>query len=317
LFYDFLNAGRRNDGPGQVRAAIELARRSPDSQWPYVLANYAGGLGRQHESLRLLRSMNPRSPALDGFYMYWYVLGMNLHALGDHRAELKATNQGLKQYPGNTAIVAARVRALAALGRTDDVLRELAHMKVPEWGPGSFNPGTVMATAVAELDAHGHPEAAAEARRMLQKWYNALPPQHLAEEIPGVGLTAELWLGEAWPELATRVHNLTLADTVNLEPVMYEAAVAAHNGDITTTRRIIEFIMSRSKDEIRARGARNRLWYWRAEMAGLLGQQDSVFHFLRLNAAQGQAFSLYYHTDPAFKALRSNPEFRELLKAKD
>jgi hypothetical protein len=105
---------------------------------------------------------------------------MTLHSLGRHRDELRAAERGLLKYPGNTAVFAAKMRALAALGRVAEVESSLARMPVPEWGPAAWTPGTVLAMSAQELDAHGQPEAAGRVRVRLQTWYRSLPPERTA-----------------------------------------------------------------------------------------------------------------------------------------
>jgi serine/threonine-protein kinase len=317
LFYDMLEAEQKGEHAQQMRLVEELARRVPESRWPYTFAVEAQRRGRVREAARVLASVDPYSPALEGMFAYWVVRCMSLHAVGQYREELRVAETGLKQYPHNVAIISSKVRALAALGRTDELKRELAAMSPSEWGPGTWNPGTAFGIASAELEAHGHSETATFIRESLVAWYVALPAERKADEPPYFGLAFNLYLAQAWPQLRERVELLVAKDSANLRWQMMRALVAAQRRDAATARQIEARLVAISPEQLRKDALLpSEISILRARIAAFLGESEAALDHLRKAAAQGSEFNLYMHTDPAFKSLRSLPAFREHIKPK-
>jgi tetratricopeptide (TPR) repeat protein len=312
-FYDYILAFRAGDHEGQVRAATELARRAPDSEWPGNLAMRALNAGRPREAAKMFAAMDPTSPALDGFFLYWVSYGMALHATGDYRAELKTVERGLEQYPGNTAIFAARMRALAARGRVADLLEGLVSMPVPESGHGTWTRGTVYATAIAELDAHGHTRAAAQARSLFRHWYRSLPAEQRLKEPPAFGLTWVMYFAQAWPDLQEHTRELLRFQPQHPNWLMFAGLAAAQRGDTATARMIERWFANRSDAELRREGFTYNRLHWHTQMVALQGDADSAMALLREGNASAWAYSVYHHADPAFTRMRALPAFMDLV----
>src|SRR5579862_5600880 len=115
--YDYLRAWV----DGDAEAALRASKRMSQLGLPGADAQDALRLNRldeartEAESALLLASMR-QSPVM------WGYLATILHAQGDHRRELAEVRRGIREIgPSNTSLIANEIRALAALGRIDEV----------------------------------------------------------------------------------------------------------------------------------------------------------------------------------------------------
>jgi len=64
-----------------------------------------------------LTHLGPDRGLFRGWSVYWFYLTFGYHLVGDHRRELREAREGRRRHPADFAVLAAEVRALAALGR--------------------------------------------------------------------------------------------------------------------------------------------------------------------------------------------------------
>src|SRR2546425_11813165 len=83
-------------------------------------------LNRPREAVNALMALGPDRGFTHGWWVYWYDLTTALHQLGDHRRELKQALEGARRFPDNPQVLTTQIRALAALGRAEEVTRRLA-----------------------------------------------------------------------------------------------------------------------------------------------------------------------------------------------
>src|SRR3989475_7959524 len=101
--------------------------------------------------------------------------------MGDHRRELKEALEGRRRHPADFAVLAAEVRALAALGRAGDITARLAEAPSLPPQPG-WSPADVALIAALELAAHDHRAEAPAAGAWAVRWLEGRP----AEEVHSV-----------------------------------------------------------------------------------------------------------------------------------
>ena len=138
----------------QYRAAAEVVRLAPDSEWRYLLALAAKQVGCRDEALSVLQDLGTRSGWMDRWSpVYWNVRLDTRHLLGDSTGETHDAEMALEQltdeiYPGDEyRALAAHIRAAAASGskaKLEGYLGQVrglggrAHrlyMKLLAWGP--------------------------------------------------------------------------------------------------------------------------------------------------------------------------------------
>src|SRR5207237_4019393 len=109
-----------------------------------------------------------------GWWVYWEELTTALHLLGDHRAELKQAVEGARRFPDNPQVLMTQVRALAALGRADDVTRRLAaSVNLP--AVQGWTPADGMVVAALALRAQGIAAAGEGAVAQARDWLAGRP----------------------------------------------------------------------------------------------------------------------------------------------
>src|SRR5881409_1472187 len=165
----------RGDRAEAFRASRAMVSVAPASEALYLVAEDAMALNRPREAVNALTALGPDRGFTRGWWIYWDDLTGALHMLGDHRSELKQALEGIRRFPHNLQILTTQVRALAALGRTEDVGRLLAASVnfSPELGLTSAD---AMMIAAAELRAHGYPAAADTALGLARNWLAGRSP---------------------------------------------------------------------------------------------------------------------------------------------
>jgi len=123
--FDWLEARARRDLVGSLRAARTAHALHPHSG----LGGFQLGLellrsGRFQEAREVYRSLDPDRGWLAGFRYYWYDLAIAYHMLGRHEEELTVAEEGYRRHP-DALLLTSRLRALAALGRGEELQRAL------------------------------------------------------------------------------------------------------------------------------------------------------------------------------------------------
>src|SRR5213593_216791 len=116
----------RGDRAEALRASRAMASLAPASETLYLVAEDARALNRPREAVDALVALGPDRGFTRGWWVYWDELTTALHLLGDHRAELEQALEGARRFPDNPQVLMTQVRALAALGRADEVMQRLA-----------------------------------------------------------------------------------------------------------------------------------------------------------------------------------------------
>ncbi|UCG88303.1 MAG: protein kinase, partial [Gemmatimonadota bacterium] len=128
---DFVMAG---GPPPSLSAAYDAARcmtqaapGSDDARREVAL--FAGRLNRPGEAIELLGELDPDRGLMKQWGEYWIALGIAYHMLGDYEGELEVTRQGMQRFPERPDMLAFEARALAALGRLDEVTARVAAVR--------------------------------------------------------------------------------------------------------------------------------------------------------------------------------------------
>ncbi len=138
---------------GDLRRALRATRTAraihPHSGvGGFQLARELLRTGHPGEGLEVLLELDPYQGWLSRHLFYWTHVAGAYHLLGRHEEELAAAEEGYRQHR-SSGLLTARLRALAALGRTPELRRALRE---------STNPPFHALEAARALHRHGHPE---------------------------------------------------------------------------------------------------------------------------------------------------------------
>src|SRR5437016_10877265 len=112
-----------------------MATIAPNSETLWLVAQCALALNRPREMIAALSGVGPVRGLFRGWSVYWFYLTFGYHLVGDHGRELKEAREGRRRHPADFAVLAAEVRALAALGRAADITARL--VEAPSLPPRS------------------------------------------------------------------------------------------------------------------------------------------------------------------------------------
>ena len=299
-FLDWLIAGLRGDRAGALQAARARG----------VLADVAVEAlksNRPHESIEIL---SPAQPTPE-FYFKWITLMEAFHMVGDYASELAEARRAREAYPDQLMILGSELRALAALGRIDDVERGLDESLLlpPE---GVVVAGLVMGDVAAELRTHGFQEASLSVANRAVSWYRSRPSEEAATVTSRVGLAMTLYLAERWEEDARALFQELAAEVPgDVTTQGYLGVLAARRGDRDEALRISNQLAGTASPYDFGHDI-----YWQACIAAQLGELDRAMVLLREAYARGRPFGILLHRDMNLEPLRDYPQFQEFIEPK-
>src|SRR5437016_2694188 len=308
------------------RASRAMASLAPASETLYLVAEDAMALNRPREAVDALVALGPDRGFTRGWWVYWEELTNALHLLGDHRAELKQAVEGARRFPDNPQVLMTQVRALAALGRADDVTRRLAaSVNLP--AVQGWTPADGMLLAAVELRAHGHGAAADTALARARDWLAARPPAAAASERHRFRVALVSYPSERLGDAQRESQRLAAPEPVSRSPAVtgdgwdqmdqmdylgYLGAIAARQGNRDPALRVDQTLAGLKRPY-----SFGRHTVWRARIQAFLGERDVAVGPLWESIAQGYPHAHALHTDLAFDSLRDYPPYQELLKPKE
>jgi tetratricopeptide (TPR) repeat protein len=316
---DFVMAvGRWDNVAAGYEAARCMAQAAPGSDdAKREVALFAWALNRPRESIRLLRELDPDRGLMKQWGEYWDVLSHVYRALGDYESELEVARQGRQRFPESLHHLWHEARALAALGRLDDVAANLEAMRSL---PSREALGWWLGRVAVSLRNHGHRDAAHEVFDESIAWYRARPQdtEEPRAELAWVLYQAERW-GDAlglYEELAEEYPEFTASSRIPCcSAAPYLAALgklAARRGDREEAVRISEKLRSLRYPPLETLSHTLE----RAKIAALLGDREEAMTFIRAWDQGGLGGRWWLHHDIDFESLRDYPPFRELMRPK-
>ena len=304
----------RGNRPAALEAARELARVAPGSDVELLRSSGATSLNRPREAIAALGRVDPDRGMFRATFAYAWDMTTALHMLGEHRRELKEATAGIRRTPGQFRGVVADVRALAALGRLDEVRQHLDEAQQLA-SQDSWTPGNVALLAAAELRTHGYPEAAGDAVTRAITWYERRRAGVGREDDGGLGLALAYFEAGRLEDARPLLDGLVAAPNTTGSMGRFAAlgtlgAIAAREGKRAEALRF--------DGQLKASPERYMLGsntYQRARIHALLGDREAAVDLLQTAILQGMDF-WYLHADLAFASLHDYGPFQELLKPK-
>jgi tetratricopeptide (TPR) repeat protein len=253
---------------------------------------------------------------------YLNILLAAYHRLGSYDKALTYAGRTSRLKLGTNAdlrgfFYKVEIKSLAALGRVADIqtkLDEAAKQLGAAWsGLVVFY---MIEEAGQELDAHGHP---AEAQQMYDRaiaWAKSQSAEQQAKPDARRALAEVLHAAGRWDQARKLFQALAVTDTSDVGLQATLGDLAARLGDRAEAARIDRWLAARGRKDP---GAGSRSWtlYFRARIAGLLGDRGRAMGLLREAAQLGFDGWRDAHVDPDLAPLRADPAFQEWIRPKD
>ncbi len=234
------------------------------------------------------------------------VLAEAHHMLGEYLKELEIVSRGQENFPDNINMRVGKVRALAALGRIQEVLGVIDESLTMTQPPDA--PGMIMLEAAQELLAHGYLNESKEIANRAVSWYQS----QISEEAPGEKHRSSLayahYIAEQWENAQKLFKELSVEYPSNVKYKGFLGRLAARIGNKKEALQLSEELAG--TDQSYLFGIHT---YSRACIASLLGEKEQAVNLLREAFAQGRPFGAYLHRDMDLEPLRDYPPLQELL----
>ena len=310
-YYDAMLGGRPAEAYRRARELLALAPQ--DFTFKFAAGNLALALNRPREAVECIGDIEAINWKVFGSWMQgtWLlgVAAFSHHLLGEHEAELKVAEFGVRTYPDKINVREDEARALAALDRLADLDRVVTESLTVRERAGT--PGEVLLTAAQELRAHGH---AGEARGLASRcadWH----ADHASEAGGRIGFALNrvecLWLAERFAEARPLADEIATRSPDVAYATGYRAVVAARAGDREVAAAGDKVLAG--LDDVRGRGDYS---WMRAFIAAQLGERDRAVELLRVALAHGFSAKGYLHVFAFLEPLHGYPPFEELIRPK-
>jgi serine/threonine protein kinase/tetratricopeptide (TPR) repeat protein len=307
--------GRNEEAMWHVRQAEKLAPKEPtEPPIKYTIGHTALSLNRPQVTVDTYSKkdfqvwLNLWTGRASGSWAFGHLTRAH-HMLGNYKQELKEARRGLKYYPNMLSLRRHEVRALAALGRIDEVKKIIDESLTITSQAGTS--GDVMLEAAQELRAHGHLDAYKEVAARAVDWYRDKLSEKEATERKRYGLACALYVAEQWEDSKALIEELAAEKPDNIDYKGYLGTLAARREDREEALRISTELKSIDRPYLFGNHT-----YRRACIASLLGQREQAVALLREAFAQGREYGVYLHRDMDLEPLRDYPPFQELLRPK-
>jgi tetratricopeptide (TPR) repeat protein len=306
---DWLLAIRRGDREAALRAARAAARLAPVGTARFALMMSLVQAGRPREALGelddVLKIGLPEVAA--SWYAVWGLRTELYHLLGQHDRELEVAREGRASAGTSLPTLLYEGRALAALGRLDELGRVVDEvLAAPAPPTGAVE---VMDDIAEELRAHGHGTEAAQLAARALAVCDA--PGTAAPRCRPDLRAVLLYAGERWAGAAAAWDSVR-ADSRNAVYLLGRRGVlAARLGMADSARAIAARLAQLVRPNLQ--GVPEK---WRARIAAVLGDKESAVTLLRRAFADGVPYGMWIHTDMDLESLRDYGPFRDLVRPK-
>jgi tetratricopeptide (TPR) repeat protein/predicted Ser/Thr protein kinase len=286
--------------------ALEIV--APGSRWAYEAGRDAVFLRKCQEAVEHLSQIDRDSVIGRKFSSFWWIWTLALDGVGDYEGLIEAIRQAefvFSPDPVPLWIANAECRALAALGREDDVL---------EWLENRIQLGNEPYTFGAELLlSYGHEEAAGRFLELARQWYlEQITPQNPLENHEH-----DWQLGYGY--------ILYLSGDIDQSQQIYQRLEREHPSWIVILGRL-GIIAARKGNVELAANYDNRLEelstilpgglcnLYRAGIAARLGDIDEGVEYLNRSFKQGYFPTYDWHAKHDLEPLRNHPRLQRMVR---
>jgi tetratricopeptide (TPR) repeat protein len=306
---DYGAANNRGDILTKLRAARAAVELVPSGTVRLALVRTLIEVNRPAESLENLEAVLPDLLSVaPGWYPIWDTRTELHHLLGDHERELQLAREGREHATNSLRFMVLEGRALAALGRIDELLEVVTEITSAPEEPGT-NAGRSLRELAEELRAHGH---LAEATELIEKaltWLNHAPPDRSGSPA-GMELLGRLhYQAEKWEEAGEVFQALLDSGVENSTTLGLRGVSAARLGDTTVAEEASARLAELDKPFSYGSSS-----LWRARIHSVLGNYDEAMGLLRRAFGEGAGLGVWAHKDMHLEMLRGHPPFEEYLR---
>jgi serine/threonine protein kinase/tetratricopeptide (TPR) repeat protein len=315
-YLDWMEAGRRGDLTGSLRALKRTVAVAPDPVSSWMAALFALRVNRPQEAIDIWVDLDPRSSVWTP--VTWQVPTEAYHMLGKHSQELKEASHVREEHPDLLISLSLELTALAALDRVDLIEQELDQGIRLAPQPGWWTFGSLSANTALELRAHGDSSNAARVMQRAVDWYREKATTPGATRLDRYGLARTLYWARRWPEADQWFTRLLTEAPGDPDYLGYSGVTAAREGDRQKAKRVSERLAAK----VRPYPLFGHPTLWRARIAALTGEPDSAVSLLRkaiseglspLDVTQGFGYAMWLHRDIDFEGLRDYRPFTDML----
>src|SRR6266699_2718361 len=321
----------RGDRQRALETAREMAVIAPNSETLWLVAQCALALNRPREMIAALTALGPDRGLFRGSSVYWYYLTFAYHMVGDYRRELKEALEGRRRHPTDFAVLAAEVRALAALGRVGDVNERLVEAPSLPPQPG-WSPADIAIIAALELAAHDHQADAPAAGMWAVRWLERRPGAEVHAVANRFRLALAYYVVGRLDDTRRLLEGLAserAAAVPDYATMRWIAVITGDSPDRVTVegflgvlaarqeRRADALALERTLQAMSPRYLYGRHTMWRARIHAVLGERDTAVGLVQEAFAQGYPRGGVMHLFPSLRSLRDYPPYQELLTPKE
>jgi TolB-like protein len=307
---DYLRGLIDGNSIAALEGARAMARAVPGVSLPHLLQAYTAVAARRpREALDAASHVAYRFGQWRigwSAQVYWQRVTDAHHLLGDHGKELAAARTGLEIIPENVEARSYELRALAALGRVEEIERKLDGLEALPPAPGGRSLAVLLVSLADEMLAHGNAEAARRVLRRAVDWQRGRP----LEEQRSVA--AREHLAMTLVKLGDRAAAETLLVGLGAErPASHLAGLA-----LLAAQRHERTRAAQLADQLRALTGpydRGRTTYALAQIYAQLGDTAAIT-LLQQALDEGIPYAPEVHSDAYFAPLRGDRRFQELMK---
>jgi tetratricopeptide (TPR) repeat protein len=245
---------------------------------------------------------------------YWVWFAGAHHMAGEFDSQLEIGRLVQRRFPQDPRGLSHQARALAALGRLnelDAVLAQSLALPVPDgWEPTGL---WIHLVAADELADHGHPAAARRVIERALRFYDDVPAEIRERLRYQFALGQALFRAERLDEARDVFEELMMRDSLHNE---YRVAIRAHvgwvaarQGDLRTAREIDNWLRDPGLPYLFGQNTEAR-----GVLAGLLGDRDMAVRLLRQATGEGRPYDSSTRGRHEFAPLRGYPPFEDWVR---
>ena len=240
--FDFSTSRLHDDLAGTERAGramVRLAPKSPFAAYIWAIGERWSGHPRLADSI--FATLDPDGGVMRGRIYLLEHHALALHALGAYDRELAISRKERPQYPNRLLPYEGEMRALAALGKAEDISALVPTLLTlqPDLG---WTPAQLLAVTVFELRAHDHAAAADALSVRLLAWL-ASRPAPVASSPDGKSDRAEaLIAAHKWTELQSLADSMVKEQPTSLLALRLQGVALGMRGHRDQARQIVSGI---------------------------------------------------------------------------
>jgi len=297
------NESRYSEGLMAAREALDVA--PSDAMMTFQVGILALMLNRPHEAIEALTSFDPDLVRSRQFNL-WRLRGIVRahYILGEFEQGLEVVRLAREEFPDDGGAAMYEVRALAALGRLEEVDR-LIEQSLSE--RLDVTPAWLTIEASIELRARGH------RKESLDYANHALDLTKIQGRENPTDRARALLCAERWDDARRAYEQLAVEKPDELPYQAQLGIIAARTSEGEEALRISDQLASLDELSMRHPG-----WpaYYRACIAAVLGDRERSIALIHESIEQGFWHFDHLRRDMDLESLRDYPPFKELIRPK-